>query len=92
MDWGQIKTNLANTGIIAILAFAIGVLFTSAQTRGTANELSELRRSIAEHDKRLDRNDAHNNSEREFSNCVQLALQSLRQGAKNEQVCQLKAD
>ena len=92
MDWGQIKTNVANLGIVALLSFAVGVLFANGETAGMNNEVADLKRTVGDDGKRLGAIETRDKTEREFLNCVQLALQSLRQGARTEQVCQLRAE
>jgi hypothetical protein len=92
MDWGQIKTNLANLAIVALLSFAVGMLFAQGENARMGKQMDGLERDVEGAIKRLDNVERRGASRGEFLNCVQLALQSLREGNRTDRVCELKGE
>lgn len=85
MDWTAIRNDIAGKAVFGILALAVGFLFGTNETAKLGNDLKSVSAEVST----LKANDK---ARHEFLNCVQLALQSLRQGVRTEQVCQLKAE
>ena len=85
MNWDTIKTNLGSSAVIAALSVATGYLFGTNQTAVLANDVTSVKSEIVT----LKTNDK---AQRQFLNCVQLALQTLSEGSGKSRVCELKVD
>ena len=92
MDWQAIKTNIANLAIVALLSFAVGVLFASGEAARVATKVDGLERDVREDGKRIDNIERKGTNRAEFLNCVQMALQSLREGNRTDRVCELMGE
>ena len=85
MNWEAIRTNLATSAVIAVLSVATGYLFGTNQTAAIANDVAHVKGEVVT----LKSNDK---SQREFLNCVQLALQTLSEGVRKSRVCELRVE
>ena len=54
--------------------------------------LARLERDVREDGKRIDNIERKGTNRAEFLNCVQMALQSLREGNRTDRVCELKGE
>ena len=85
MNWEAIRNDIAGKVVFGVLALAVGFLFGTNETAKLANDVQTVRGEVLT----LKANDK---AQRDFLNCVQLALQTLSEGVGKSRVCELKAE
>ncbi len=85
MNWEAIRNDIAGKAVFGVLALAVGFLFGTNETAKLANDVQTVRGEVST----LKANDK---AQREFLNCVQLALQTLSEGVGKSRVCELKTE
>ena len=85
MNWEAIRNDIAGKVVFGVLALAVGFLFGTNETATLANDVQTVRGEVTT----LKANDK---AQREFLNCVQLALQTLSEGVGKSRVCELKTE